>query len=165
MNSPTSVGLGEGERGAARRASYRFRGWTFICPRCEVMTEKLYLPVPTWTVGKFLGEDPLGVKDPDASASQSDVSASGLGACVDPDASKSRSDASVRRGGGLACHRCHRIAYFSLFSRNGWNQFVLHISGGVLGGKDVAKPAGLKAVRKRRYVPHHKSGPRVAEAR
>ncbi len=55
-----------------------------------------------------------------------------------------------------ACHRCHKIRSISLVTRNGWNEFVTHLSRGLLYGHEVKRPTSVKAERKRRYVEHRK---------
>jgi hypothetical protein len=55
------------------------------------------------------------------------------------------------------CHRCHRIRYCSLSTRNGWNEFVTHLTRGLLYGCEVKRPASVVYVRKRRYVKHRRA--------
>ena len=51
----------------------------------------------------------------------------------------------------FACQACHGVTWFTLGRlRQGWNQLVLHYSGGLLYGSEVEKPAWLKAERTRK---------------
>jgi hypothetical protein len=51
-----------------------------------------------------------------------------------------------------ACRFCHRIKPVDLGSKVGWNEFVAHVSGGLLYGHEVQQPASFKAEVERRRV-------------
>ena len=50
----------------------------------------------------------------------------------------------------FACARCWRVKGFSLLRGRGWNEFITHVSGGLLYGREVKKPEWLREVRKNR---------------
>lgn len=61
----------------------------------------------------------------------------------------------------FACHHCWRVSYTSLVGYNGWNNFVTHLSGGLLYGREVERPSEeAPQRRKKRYVPHVRPAPR-----
>ena len=52
----------------------------------------------------------------------------------------------------FACSKCHRLQSFGGCDKNEWNQLIFHLSGGMLYGKEVPKPAGYRSQRKRTRV-------------
>lgn len=116
----------------AYRGSPRFRGYRWLCPKCERFTRMLYYPLPPYNIPRYLDHDP--------SRSLSDSVA-----CLKPSSSTSE----------FACHLCHRIRFFSRMNHDSWNQFITHVTGGLLYGHEVPRPAEFNGAdqRKRKYRP------------
>ncbi len=53
---------------------------------------------------------------------------------------------------GFACHRCHRVKFFSRTRNDSWNQLIAYLTGGLLYGHEVPRPADFTK-RKRPYRP------------
>lgn len=55
----------------------------------------------------------------------------------------------------FACQRCHQIRRTTPLDVNHWNQVITYLSGGLLYGREVPKPAEFNAepIRRRRYIP------------
>jgi DNA-binding NarL/FixJ family response regulator len=109
--------------------SLRFWGWAWICPGCKKPTKNLYLPVaPINLVGERLLRSVI----------------------------KGGGDMGVRAGEfyprTFACTRCHRVLNLSRAQPGSWNQLVGYLSGGLLYGREVPRPAGFH-VRRRAYRP------------
>src|SRR5688500_1539542 len=82
--------------------------------------------------------------------------------------SRTRTIAALRRGGvrpppwaprvaGFACRGCHGVRGLSRAPgkmRGFWNDLVAHLSGGLLYGREVVRPAWVTPVRKVAYRPH-----------
>jgi hypothetical protein len=51
-----------------------------------------------------------------------------------------------------ACRGCHRVLNISFTSVKGWNAFIAQMSGGLLYGKEVARPAGLEDGRRYKFA-------------
>jgi len=51
----------------------------------------------------------------------------------------------------LACERCWKVKRSTFTNSTGWNDLVSYLSGGLLYGRDVAKPAWLTYERRRAY--------------
>ncbi len=129
----------------------RHGGWKFLCPgiggeSCGRRVTRLFIPLRPWTMLYALGlDDPLAVTLPFGGRLRS--------------ATHSRPVSPSRPGGPLdggfpflpACERCHRVRGISLVNRKGWNEFVAHISAGVLQGHEVVPPRGLIGRRRRAY--------------
>ena len=47
----------------------------------------------------------------------------------------------------FACVNCHRVQGFSRFSKGSWEQLIAHVSGGMLYGREVRRPAWMSAER------------------
>lgn len=139
------------------RGTYRFCGWTFICPGrvdeegnykgCGRRCQRIYGPQSVWTLAH---QQPL----PEAARR----------ALGDVDLT----DDPIRSTGprSFACAKCWRVHYFTLTNSDGWNQFITHISGGLLYGYEVPRPPDeAPRRRKRRYVPHvnRRPSPRRAQ--
>jgi DNA-binding CsgD family transcriptional regulator len=128
---------------------------------CGRRVGRLYGPQSVWTLGQALdvqeGFD-LGAADPDrvtgleparflpndGETSAPDLAGPWFPGLVDP----------VKATGprSFACHYCWRVRYTSLLDRHGWNDFVTHISGGLLYGREVPRPLEhAQPQRKRRY--------------
>ncbi|MFN3165932.1 MAG: hypothetical protein ACE37H_02595 [Phycisphaeraceae bacterium] len=123
-----------------RNEGERFRGWWWRCPGlvatgagCGRRVQVLYAPLPAWTIGRALGiEDGLDVEG---------LSGRWLPGVMDRWAGRR----------SLACERCWRIRRTTMTNATGWNDLVTHLSGGLLYGREVAKPVGFEHERKRAY--------------
>jgi len=148
---------------AYRDQGDRFRGWRWRCPGlyaghagdqpapspgpslgggeseafkgCGRRVQVLYAPLPAWTIGRALGlEEGLDVEG---------LSGRWLPGVMDRWAGRR----------SLACERCWQLRRTTMTSHTGWNDLVTHLSGGLLFGREVAKPAGFEHERKRAYQP------------
>lgn len=121
------------------RGSIELKGWSWLCPRCGKRARVLYYPLPAINL---LESDP-------------------------------RERAALRRAGvrpppraprvaGFACWGCHGLRGLSRAPgkmRGFWNDLVAHLTGGLLYGREVARPAWLTPVRKIAYHPHPNARP------
>jgi DNA-binding CsgD family transcriptional regulator len=116
----------------AYRGSPRFRGYRWLCPKCERLVRIIYYPLPPYNIPRYLKHDPA--------QALSDSSFS-----LHPSAFSSE----------FACHFCHRISFFTRLNRDSWNQFISHVTAGLLYGREVPKPKDftLPTDRKRKYRP------------
>lgn len=117
---------------------FRFRGWLWRCPglygqACGRLVRHVYAPLPVWTVGRMLGVE-------------AGLAVAGLDRRWRPGVDDRW--AGTRR---LACERCWRIKRTTFTNATGWNELVSYLSGGLLYGKEVAKPAGFGLERRRVY--------------
>lgn len=64
-----------------------------------------------------------------------------------------------------ACHHCHNIKYISFITKDGWNEFIAHLTSGLLYGHEVERPKSLKPKRKRKYKPRPRKAPRQDQAK
>lgn len=133
----------------------RFRGWLWRCPGlepgrvgpadapadapadvpagCGRLVPKLYAPLPVWTVGRHLGlEEGLAVEG---------LAGRWYPGVMDRWAGRRR----------LACRHCWRVRDSGAAERHGWNELVSHLSGGLLYGREVEKPAGFEYERRRAF--------------
>lgn len=101
----------------------KFRGWVWVCPGCGRDARRLFYPMPPLMLADFV-----------------DTSEK----CGSPDAVQPPNAT-------FACLKCHHIRYYTRVNRDGWNEFISHITGGLMYGHEVARPPGLKFERKRRY--------------
>jgi DNA-binding CsgD family transcriptional regulator len=126
------------------RGTYRFCGWSFVCPGrvdengdykgCGRRCQRIYGPQSVWTLAH---QQPLPAA---AQRSLGDVDLT-----EDP----------IRSTGprSFACAKCWNVRFFSLMTRDAWNQFIGHLSGGLLYGHEVPRPPDeAPRRRKRRYV-------------
>jgi hypothetical protein len=94
----------------------------------------LYAPLPVWTLGKYVDlQEGLDVEG---------LSGQWLPGVMDRWAGRRR----------LACRHCWRVRNGGAAERHGWNEFVTHLSGGLLYGKEVKRPEGFGYERRRAYV-------------
>jgi DNA-binding NarL/FixJ family response regulator len=81
---------------------------------CGRLVDKLYLPLPCWTIADLHGEaEELGIPAP----AWADL-----------------------RGQPMACRHCWNIENRRLTNSVGWNLFVSHMTGGLLTGREVRRP-------------------------
>ena len=128
----------EPRRIAYRDRGERFRGWCWRCPgiegrACGRLVQMLYAPLPAWTIGRALGiEEGLEVQG---------LSGQWLPGVMDRWAGRR----------SLACERCWQVRRTTMANDTGWNDLVTHLTGGLLFGHEVAKPAGFTQERRRAY--------------
>jgi len=118
----------------------RFRGYKWQCPQCQKQTRILYLPLPPYNLPNYFNHDPATqLTNP---ALQSAI----------------RNPQSAME---FACHKCHKIRFFSHQTRDAWNQFITHITAGLLYGHEIPKPKNFHApqTRKRKYRPNFNRPP------
>jgi len=106
-----------------------FCGWLWICPRCEKVAAKLYLPLFAVKAFRLLGDrDPV------------------IGSETGMPTFEER----------FLCSRCHHLQYVRNRNSVTWNLLVMHASGGLLRGSEVPRPSwfprATSARTKRRIV-------------
>jgi hypothetical protein len=127
------------------RGKLCFRGWNFICPGrvdekgeyqgCGRKCTYLYAPQTVWTLAKAIGGE-RGFDMPDDS---------GLAGQWHP----GLNDPIASRGPrSFACKTCWGVRSACMANRNGWNEFITHISGGLLYGRDVKRPHDICPVQR-----------------
>jgi DNA-binding CsgD family transcriptional regulator len=131
------------EREPAFRRDHRdghgvHRGWRWVCPKCEARVRSIYLPRPAMTIVEWLGDREVLDK------------IAGTDAVRPVDAT-------------FACVRCHRVRYFTSLTDASWNQMIATLSGGLLYGSEVERPAEFQQKRKRIYATHAAEHPRADE--
>jgi hypothetical protein len=107
----------------------RFCAWRWICPGCRKTCRILFYPLPP-VHGVTLMRETRKRARPEGD--------------VDAIAEPLRT---------FACTRCHDISYFSRVNADAWNKLITHLSGGLLYGHDVPRPAWFKFARKRLFRP------------
>jgi len=125
-----------------------FRGWKFVCPGRMDENEQfkgcgrecfyLYGPQSVWTVGAA-----MDIQDGFDLPAESGLAGQWIPGAVDP----------VQSTGPrtFACKACWQLRSACLANRNGWNDFITHITGGLLCGREVERPESIApVVRKRR---------------
>lgn len=114
-----------------------FRGWYWLCPGrmnedgslkgCGRKCAYLYAPQSVWTIGQAIN-DVSGFDMPEDS---------GLVGQWHP----ALFDASQATGPrSFACRKCWKVRSAWMAHYMGWNDFITHISGGLLYGRDVPRP-------------------------
>lgn len=98
---------------------------------CGRLVPKLYAPLPVWTVGRYYGiKEGLDVEG---------LSGQWFPGVMDRWAGRR----------SLACRQCWRVRNGGAAERHGWNEFVTHLSGGLLFGSEVQKPSDFEYERRR----------------
>jgi len=101
---------------------------------CGRLVSMLYAPLPVWTLGKHVDlQDGLAIEG---------LSGQWLPGVMDRWSGRRR----------LACRHCWRVRNGGAAERHGWNEFVTHLSGGLLYGREVKRPEGFGYERRRAYV-------------
>lgn len=173
--------------GGGTSTELRWRGWDWVCPGrvdgvtgerrvCGRRVQTIYMPLPVFTVGRWLGGgegidlapgSEIGVGDEGESAKPQAAGGLKLSGLWYPGG-----DAGVIPGGGpgggppaeagspgaegngwdvgrgFACSDCWGVRNFSICGYRGWNDFVSYISGGLLYGKEVKQPEWFAYQRK-----------------
>ena len=123
--------------------SLLFRGWMWICPICGKQKKVLYYPLPPVNVIRG-----YGCYVPDEVIDNALAGEPGL-----LDWLRAPSNA------GLACCRCHRVTATSRVVPGAWNDAVTCLSGGLLYGGEVPRPAWFTRDRKRSFHPRPNAPP------
>jgi DNA-binding CsgD family transcriptional regulator len=100
-------------------------GYRWLCPACKKEVRTIYYPVAVRTLF------------------DSDF--------IDPVIQLKLSDADLMEPppATFACLGCHGIKYFSSIVPDSWNRLIAYLTGGLLYGEEVAKPASFRPERKR----------------
>ncbi|MEM6853997.1 MAG: hypothetical protein AAF593_06265 [Planctomycetota bacterium] len=128
-----------------------FRGWDWVCPgreladgtwaRCGRVCKKLVAPLPVWTIERMLpsgaGVEVEG-RDMRAEARTPEAPPEVAG-----ELSVGVADYEPRRS-RLACAKCWNVQHTATDPDAAWNQFVTAISGGLLYGREVRRPTGMR---------------------
>ena len=135
------------EQGVMRRPLFRmmpkqsdepkFLGYCWVCPSCKKEVRIIYYPVAVRTLFDSWFTDPvMKLKLTDADL-------------LNPPAAM------------FACRECHGVADFSTCNPDAWNWVISYLSGGMLYGSEVEKPAEFRKERKRaRTRQVHRAAPR-----
>jgi DNA-binding NarL/FixJ family response regulator len=96
-----------------------FWGWRWLCPGCKKEVKTIYYPLELRTIFHRWFTDPvLQQRLTDADRLQPPPPT-------------------------FACKNCHNICYFSSMNENAWNILITRLSGGLLYGSEVPKPASF----------------------
>lgn len=106
-----------------------FGGWRWICPVCGRRAKRIYYPLPCLLTASFV--KPLALWD------------------LSPDERRCR----------FACRECNRVYDFASQVTNAWNHVVSHLSGGLLYGREVKRPASFVIPRRVAYHARHNRTP------
>jgi DNA-binding CsgD family transcriptional regulator len=116
-----------GRRPSRAKGGLWFRGWRWVCPACEKTVRMLFLPLGYINVlGGLLGDVV------EAAVEQTDR---------------------PRQLQVYACAACHKVRVISRSNHNFWNAVIGYLTGGLMYGWEVPRPAWLTKDRKRAYVP------------
>jgi hypothetical protein len=128
----------------------QFFGWEFICPGrvnrhgenagCGRRCAYLYGPQSVWTLAKAIGEECFELPEDCGLAGQWFP---GLTDTVAPGGLGTRS---------FACKHCWSVRSACMANDSGWNEFIAHISGGLLLGRDVPRPKDICPVKRIKRV-------------
>ncbi len=119
-------------RGGSCRFTILF-GYRWICPGCKRRVRTIYYPMPGFCTLRL---------------SKLDVQPGHPDGMPEPPRT-------------FACSRCHDLCYFELATKYwGWNYLVSHLSGGLLYGREVAKPDWWKGERRRIFNKRNRAAPR-----
>jgi DNA-binding CsgD family transcriptional regulator len=119
------------------RGSLIFLGWRWICPICQERVQTIYHRAPAVIAG-----------------------------CINDDLVARLKEAArqVKVPESFACGKCHRIMFCGVATPDLWNVVISFLSGGLLYGSDVKRPAWMVKRRKRAYRPQvHREAPRRAQ--
>ncbi len=112
---------------------YHFVGWFWICPACGRLAHRIYCPIPG-PVAPFVKVNPPGTPD-----------------------------AWIPLPVSFACKNCHRVHDYGRLDCNGWNELIAHLTGGLLYGHEVPRPAWYPTRRKHNKFLHRTRSPRHAQ--
>jgi DNA-binding CsgD family transcriptional regulator len=114
-----------------RRHEPHFNGWRWLCPGCGKRVRTVFYPIAPVNLPEYFGIEPA----------------------------KLDCDQIQHPPGALACCRCHGVRYFYRLGPNAWNEMIYHVSGGLLYGYEVPRPAWVTHDRKRAYHPQNRRVP------
>jgi len=152
---------------AGRRANgfpgATFRRWRWVCPGCGRRVLQLFCPVPVPNVIGFYGLPGVrAVDEQGATRGASDAAQCESGECESGDLAAGlaprlgdTNDVDEIPGAltTFACRHCHRPLHFSSVDAGSWNVLVTYLSGGLLYGREVDRPASLPKTPKNRKTP------------
>lgn len=105
----------------------RLVGWRWICPGCKDEVRTVYCPMPMPQWSDWVGWDPA----------------------------PSGAEAMPQALSTFACMRCHDVCFFSRGDvLESWNSLVMHLTGGMMYGREVERPDWLTEEPKRVYRKH-----------
>jgi len=106
----------------------KFMGWHWLCPQCKKQVRTIYYPVPVRTLFDSWFTDPvIQLKLCDADLPQPPPPI-------------------------FACMQCHGVYFFSSIAPGSWNRVIAYLTGCMLYGSEVAKPASFVPQRKRTRI-------------
>ncbi len=115
------------------KCSMQFVGWRWICPSCGQQCHRVYCPIP------------------------------GFLASFVPKEHRDSPDTLEPMPPSFACGRCHGVHDHGRLNKEGWNELVTYLSGGLLYGREVKRPRWYTPVRKRAWAPRRITSRRRAE--
>ncbi len=120
------------------RRQQRFMRWTWVCPACKRNANTLYFPMgsPNWAAAH-------NIKLPEV-------------AWYDP----------PHQPGCFACRKCHHVICLARTSKGisgYWSILINHMSGGLLFGREVQRPASFTVARKKKPFTLSRPSPRRDE--
>jgi hypothetical protein len=111
-----------------------FVGWRWICPACGRRCRTIYYPLQPMALVDLLKGGEIHRRDPG-----------------NPDAISPGNQT-------FACRECHGVSFYSRLDYRMWNELISHLSGGLLYGHEVRRPAWYEPRR------HHKFASRINRA-
>ena len=136
----------ESERARSRRrwakrsgrggGSKLFKGWLWLCPTCGRRSKVLYYPLPPVNVLRG-----FGCHTPDDVIEAAEA--------LDPSLRLP-----LRYRGGFACNQCLHVRPTSRVRAGCWGECVCYLTCGLLGAREVPRPAWFTPDRRRAYTPH-----------
>lgn len=117
-------------RESKARGSEQFRGWRWVCPSCGKQVKTVYLPMAFVNVLDGL-----------------------MSEAMEREVDARRPAPPARKIGGFACKKCYRVRFFAPSNHAYWNAVIGYLTGGLMYGWEVEKPAWVSPKRKRAYRP------------
>lgn len=107
-----------------------FGGWRWRCPGCARRVSTVFYPLAPINLPTYFGIEPApGMTDGTDAADM-----------IEPPLPT------------FACNDCHRVQRFTRLGTRAWNQMVAHVSGGLLYGAEVPRPAWVTQDRKKSFA-------------
>jgi DNA-binding NarL/FixJ family response regulator len=119
-------GGAEAREGQVYKEECQFLGWRWVCPGCAKEVRTIYYPVAARTLFHSWFKDPVKQLE------------------------LSDADLMGEAAGTFACYKCHGVRFFSSIEAGCWNEVIGRLSGGLLYGCEVEKPADFPEERKNR---------------
>ncbi|HEY7116869.1 MAG TPA: LuxR C-terminal-related transcriptional regulator [Tepidisphaeraceae bacterium] len=134
-------GRGPKPRPKLMTGSLFFRGWSWLCPQCRRTAKVLYMPMRPLLMQLPVDSCQLPEKKWSVASDQWSV---------DANLATDHRPLTTPPAPAFACHRCHRVQFFSRARPAvAWNHLISHLSGGLLCGNDVPMPAEFKEPRRK----------------